>query len=554
MLRRRFLKISGLSAASFLFAYTDPTTGIPYKAIRFPDSVSVRCGGAWYSLQGTDENWVFGDIQISLRVTGDVVSLFVSAPHRELEFIQCTWKESTSTSSKYLADHWERSYGDLSWESLSSSRRSPWYMLISDGIQTQAFGVKTGANTICSWQASTDKLELILDTNSGGSGVLLGERTLHAADIITTENQPGENPYHTDIRFCKMMCDQPKLPEKPVYGINDWYFAYGNNSRGLILEHTSMMSDLVTNWDNPPFSVIDMGWSVKPLKRSGDCCWGDDFTRGNENFGDMSTMAHQIKQHGMRPGIWTRPLLANANDKPSFLIPIRPDQKDQKERFLDPTIPENLQRISTTIRLYNTWGYHLVKHDYTSYDFFGRWGFEMNEAMTAPGWHFRDRSITNAEIILFLYRTIRAASLDMYLIGCNTFSHLSAGIFEINRIGDDTSGNEWARTLKMGVNTLGFRLPQHNTFYAADGDCVGLTTKIPWDKNKQWLRLLAESSAPLFISAQPEAMEDEQKKYIKKSFAVASTVQSLAEPLDWMNNPRPREWLLNGKRIDFDWS
>jgi alpha-galactosidase len=178
----------------------------------------------------------------------------------------------------------------------------------------------------------------------------------------------------------------------------------------------------------------------------------------------------------------------------------------------------------------------------------------MNETMTAPGWHFRDRSITNAEIILFLYRTIRAASLDMLLIGCNTFSHLSAGIFELNRIGDDTSGNEWARTLKMGVNTLGFRLPQHNTFYAADGDCVGLTTKIPWDKNKQWLRLLAESSAPLFISAQPEALGDEQKKYIKKSFSIASTVQSLGEPLDWMNNPRPQEWLLNGKRIEFDWS
>ena len=111
-------------------------------------------------------------------------------------------------------------------------------------------------------------------------GVLLGERTLHAADIMTTENQPGENPWHTDIRFCKMMCDNPKLPEKPVYGINDWYFAYGNNSRDLILEHTSMMSDLVTNWDNPPFSVIDMGWSVKPLKQMRNCCWGDDFTQG----------------------------------------------------------------------------------------------------------------------------------------------------------------------------------------------------------------------------------------------------------------------------------
>ena len=350
-----------------------------------------------------------------------------------------------------------------------------------------------------------------------------------------------------------MMCDEPMLPKKPVYGINDWYFAYGNNSRTLILEHTSTMADLVTNWDNKPFSVIDDGWQVKGVKSNDSCCWGDDFTRGNENFGDMSSMASQIKQHGMRPGLWTRPLLANSSDNPAMLIPIRPGQKDPKERFLDPTFPENAQRISTNVRLYKMWGYHLLKHDYTSYDLFGRWGFEMNESITAPGWHFHDRSITNAEIILFLYKTIRAAALDMLLLGCNTFSHLSAGIFELNRIGDDTSGTDWARTLKMGVNTLGFRLPQHNNFYSADGDCVGLTSKVPWDKNKQWLRLLAESSAPLFISAEPGILGDEQKKYIKKGFDLASKVQPLGEPMDWMRNPRPAEWKLNENIVRFDW-
>jgi alpha-galactosidase len=313
------------------------------------------------------------------------------------------------------------------------------------------------------------------------------------------------------------------------------------------------MSALAPDPSNPPFSVIDMGWSLKPEKKEAEYCWGDDFTQGNDKFGDMSIIASEIKALGMRPGIWTRPLLANAKDKPSSLIPIRQDQKDLKERYIDPTIPENLQRIGNTIRLYEAWGYHLVKHDYTSYDFFGRWGFEMNESMTVPGWHFNDRSITNAEIILFLYRTLRAASLDMYLIGCNTFSHLSAGIFELNRIGDDTSGKEWARTLKMGVNTLGFRLPQHNVFYAVDGDCVGLTTSIPWAKNKQWLRLLAESSAPLFISAAPDALGAEQKDYIRKAFTAAAKVQPLAQPLDWMTNPRPEQWMLNGERVTFYW-
>ncbi len=516
MQRRRFIKVSGLSAASFIFTAVNPLTGSPFKTIRFPDTVTVRCSGEWLTMQGSAESWKFNDLEVSFRLNTDALSLFIVAPTRELELIKCTWKQNAAANSKFLADHWERSYGDLNWETPALTRRAPWYMLVSDGVLTQAFGVKTGSNSICSWQISPDSLELQLDTHSGGMGVILGDRTLHAADIITTENLPGENPWHTDIRFCKMMCTNPKLPDEPVYGINDWYFAYGNNSRDLILQTTSMMADQVTNWDNPPFSVIDMGWSVKPKKTNEEYCWGDDFTKANDQFGDMATVAEEIKKLGMRPGLWTRPLLANANDKQTALIPLRTDQTDTRERYLDPTIPENLQRISTTIRLYKTWGYHLVKHDYTSYDFFGRWGFDMKDSMTVAGWHFQDRSITNAEIILFLYHTIRAASMDMYLIGCNTFSHLSAGIFELNRIGDDTSGNEWARTLKMGVNTLGFRLPQHNSFYAADGDCVGLTTKIPWEKNKQWMQLLAESSAPLFISAQPEALGEEQKKAVKK--------------------------------------
>jgi len=101
---------------------------------------------------------------------------------------------------------------------------------------------------------------------------------------------------------------------------------------------------------------------------------------------------------------------------------------------------------------------------------------------------------------------------------------------------------------------VGFRLPQNNSFYAADGDCVGLTTAIPWEKNKQWLQLLAESSAPLFISAQPDALGEEQKKAIKKSFESAAKVQPLAEPIDWMSNPKPEEWKLNGTRVHFDWT
>ena len=73
----------------------------------------------------------------------------------------------------------------------------------------------------------------------------------------------------------------------------------------------------------------------------------------------------------------------------------------------------------------------------------------------------------------------RVAGDKIAIIGCNTVSHLTAGLFEVYRSGDDTSGREWERTVKMGVNTLAFRLPQHNKMYCVDGDCVGITTIIP---------------------------------------------------------------------------
>lgn len=111
-----------------------------------------------------------------------------------------------------------------------------------------------------------------------------------------------------------------------------------------------------------------------------------------------------------------------------------------------------------------------------------------------------------------LYQEVYDASRgnNAVIIGCNTIGHLGAGLMHLNRTGDDTSGRIWERTKRMGVNTLAFRLPQHNTFYHIDADCVGIFGKIPWDKNLQWADLLAKSGTPLFVSAMPGALNPEE--------------------------------------------
>jgi len=554
MHRRHFVKLSATTMAALLFSRVTYAHGNT-TLINHPEEVWAQSGAEWFKLKPMgDSLFSYKDIEVSIKINGNAKGIYIQSSSTVLAGVRLKWKHKITNVTKVLGDSWERTYGDKKWEVPSGIIKNPWYVLLYDDLQTTCFGVKTGCSAICWWTVNKDNLELSLDTHSGGVGVQLGSRQLHAADIITTKSVPSETPFKTAQRFCKLMCDKPRLPKQPVYGINDWYYAYGANSPKLIKEQTALMADLVTDTNNRPFSVIDAGWAAYSPLLPDDCCWQDDFSKPNQKFKDMHLMADDIIKLGMRPGLWTRPLCAKHDDKPSLLAPAIKGRDIPNNPVLDPTIPENIQRVKHNIAIYKQWGFEMVKHDFSTYDITGRWGFEMNESITLPGWSFNDKSKTTAEIINHLYKSIREAADDMYLIGCNTISHLSAGVFELNRIGDDTSGKEWDRTRKMGVNTLGFRMPQHNNFYAADGDCVGLTQQIPWAKNKQWMQLLAESSAPLFISAQPDALGTEQKEFIKLCFAKAAKVQPIGEPLDWLTNQFPAKWKLNNKKVDFNWS
>ena len=543
MNRRNFIQLSGASLASLLIADVVKAAGNKVELIQMPDAVKILSGNDYMPMQSSDKQvWTYRDIVVKLKSNKNSVTVFIQSPTLSLKEVQLSWKFTTPKEVKVLGDAWERTYGDISFQSINTTKKLPWYCVEHNNNNTVCFGVKTGCSAFCYWRIAKNNLELTFDTRNGGNGVQLGTRMLNAAEIVTTKNDSTENVFATVRRFCKQMCDKPRTVKQPVYGINVWYFAYGNNSADLILQHTSLLAPLATNSSNKPFSVIDDGWSL-----------GSDYTRTNDKFPDMPKLVDEIKKLGMRPGLWTRPLLAKPGENKNILSPnFQNDNKDDGAT-LDPTIDENIQRIKNIFILYKQWNFEMVKHDYSTFDIFSKWGFEMKDAMTEPGWHFNDTSKTNAEIILHLYNSIRDAAGDMYLIGCNTISHLSAGIFELNRIGDDTSGKEWARTKKMGVNTMAFRMVQHKNFYEVDGDCVGLTTAIPWEKNKQWMQLLAQSSAPLFISAQPDAVGAEQKDFIKQCFADASKPQPIGEPLDWLENPFPSKWKLDNKIVEFDW-
>jgi alpha-galactosidase len=222
----------------------------------------------------------------------------------------------------------------------------------------------------------------------------------------------------------------------------------------------------------------------------------------------------------------------------------------------DPTHPDALNEVVRSVRLPVQWGYEFLKHDFTTYELFGRWGSEMSAGMTQPGWHFHDRSRTNGEIVRDLYQAIRiAAGERTTILGCNTVGHLAAGIFESQRIADDTSGHDWERTRRYGVNGLAHRIVQHRTFSHIDPDCVAVTPSVDWRVTSQWLDVVARSGTSLFLSPEPTAMTPEIKSAIRDAMFLASQ-GGLGFPLYPTSGTTPAEWRFsspNAADRRYDW-
>ncbi|RXZ82649.1 hypothetical protein EBB07_09100 [Paenibacillaceae bacterium] len=513
-----------------------------------PAAVVIRTANGWKELaQVREGSWESAGLALTItrKHAGESLLLTLEAPHTSVHTIKMRWNEPPAGNLLLLGDHWERGYGDMEWRGIVPERVMPWYFLAFDGIRTAGYGVKTGASAFCFWQLDTDGITFTADVTSGSGGVMLGERTLAVAEIVHDSGSEGETPFAAARRFCTVMCDNPVMPKQPVYGGNNWYYAYGNSSHGEILEDSRFMSSLSSHRTNRPYMVIDDGWQL--MSGKGECNGGP--WTGNTSFPDMARLAGEMTEIGVKPGLWCRPLLTQ-EDVPAEWI----RYSASGGYVLDPSIPDVLHLIRDSVQRMAGWGFELLKHDFTTYDLLGQWGFTMKSSPNALPHAFRDQSRTTAEITLDLYKTIAEASGQAVVIGCNTVSHLSAGLFEIQRTGDDTSGKWWERTRYMGINTMAFRMPQHGTFYSHDADCLGLTNEVPWELNRQWLRLLAGSGTPLFVSADPSIVTPEQTRELRQAFELAAEPLPAAEPLDWLRTTCPSRWLLNGKETAFEWN
>lgn len=510
-----------------------------------PDFIELTTETKTVTAKWENDDYNLDDINVKLNQDNEHLAIFLTAQTSKVKWIKLRWNNlSWDKNVRFLGDAWERGYGDMEWKGMNPNRFMPWYFCAKSEAKSVCYGVKVRPSAMCFWQVDSLGMTLFLDVRCGGSGVNLKGRVIKLADVIACEMRDCTS-FEAMQEFCGQMCEDPILPKYPVYGSNNWYYAYGKSSESEILADCDYILNLTKDIENKPYMVIDDCWQEHHRLNEYN---GGPWTKGNEKFPDMKALAEKLVQKGVRPGIWVR-LLLNEDKN------IKNEWRLSHNNCIDPTNPEALNYIKEDIKRICNWGYTLIKHDFSTFDLFGKWGFQMSPLVTDDGWHFYDDSLTSAEVVKLLYKAILDASVEAsngetLILGCNTIGHLGAGYMHINRTGDDTSGVIWERTRFMGVNTLAFRLPQHGKFYEIDADCVGIDGGILWSMNKQWADVLAQSGTPLFISVRPNILNETEKQELHEILKVASKQEHHVIPVDWEETTCPEHWQDKDHDID----
>lgn len=511
---------------------------------KLPDYVRVVTETEKYLCKQEGNGFYSQDVQVAVKEVRGSMQVTLAAQDTPVRFIVLRFNGGWDRKYRFLGDAIERGYGNLKWEVLDPERIMPWYFLASSEEETIGYGVKVRPSALAFWMCDQEGISLWLDTRSGAKGVTLKGRELELACLVEKKSGTSQDAFAFMKDFCKALSDQPVFPERPVYGSNNWYYAYGNSSEAMILRDAALLAELTEGLDNRPFMVIDDCWQELALTKGAA---GRPYERGNVRFPDMKGLADKMRRMGVRPGIWIRPLETNE----MFLKDSLRSERDRNT--LDISVPEALELIGEDVRRAAGWGYDLIKYDFATFDFYGDFYSNPLPWLRQEGWGLKDRSKTSAEAIKDLYRVIYENAGGALLIGCNVIGHLASGYIHLHRSGDDTSGHSYDRSIMMGVNTLTYRMAQHRNFFHMDADCVGITSDIDWKDNKKFLELLAYSGTPLFVSMDPKAVTEEIKEDLKAAFRLASEQKDELLPLDWMHTTIPESYSINGELKSFNW-
>lgn len=466
-----------------------------------------------------------------------------------VKFLKLRFNGDFSAVDKVFGDTWERSGQNtyIEWRSRMNCRILPWYLYAKEGETTFCYGVKTGADAFCFWGLDSDGVTLFINLTCGAGGADLKEPIV-ACEVVEYFGAAGEDSYAVAAKFAKMMCETPVLPKTPVFGVNNWYWAYGKITRETVRTETDYLIEMTSGVKNRPYMIIDDGWQIN--RTFGDNAYIGGPWVANDGFKNMADTVADIHARGAKAGIWFRPLLDKSNAPEAAKLTTL-----NGGYILDPTHPYTLEKVFCDAQLIRGYGFDLIKHDFSTMDITGMAPLKSSvDVCLTNDRKFFDRTKPLATVIKNLYKTLQKGVLTD-VIGCNTISHLTAGIHSLYRVGDDTSGRSFEWTVRHGVNSM-MRLPLNNSFYNVDPDCAAFTENVGASVNLDYLEMCALTGVTTLASVTPHILSGDEMKRINEIFKIADKGTERYTIKNYDKNATPDEFVsADGKTTKkFKWT
>ncbi|NOY06601.1 MAG: alpha-galactosidase [Chlorobi bacterium] len=345
-----------------------------------------------------------------------------------------------------------------------------------------------------------------IDCHSGGRGVRLPAGSTLRLGQIYIGTWKGSH-YRGMARFAEELSRSMKraLSFRNVSGWCSWYAGY----RDEITEE-DCMANLEAMQEYPGMACfqVDDGW----MKSTGDAAGIVHEANVAKFPGGMDGFAKKLRHHDKMPGIWVRPFRATGQSN----TPV-----NARQHCLDLSRPETRILLRDLMqRVCSGWGYEYVKMDFLTYDFFGRWGMELEDAATHTFQPYDD-SLTNIQMYRLGLEALREGAGDeRFLLGCNCLVGPALGIVDGFRIGDDIDAENWDRTYTMGVRAVA---PMHflnGRTWWNDPDCIVVHEPMDLRHVIQWASLVAVNGGMGMVSSKLMDIPDESRDILRKVLPV----------------------------------
>eukprot|EP00977_Amphora_coffeiformis_P001346 scaffold283_cov186-Amphora_coffeaeformis.AAC.4 len=312
-----------------------------------------------------------------------------------------------------------------------------------------------------------------------------------------------------------------------LVGWCSWYHYYENISQQVLRDNFAKLAGLRTKVPMN-VSVVDDGYMT---------AWGDwDSLKPNKfTDGGLQTVAADIAQNHMRPGLWLAPFAA---DKHSQLTRQHPDWVIHNDagvaanssncgKFfygLDATHPDIRQHVTTAIRrAVVDWKFRVLKIDFLY-------------AACLHGNGKYDLSLSRAQAMHMALDTIRkAAGPDTFLIGCGCPVASAIGYVDGMRVSADT-GPTWYPAfplpwwdhgtlpcLRSMIRNSMARAPMGHRWWHNDPDCLllGESTRLTIQEVASAASIVAMTCGMMLLSDDLTNVSVERMRVLCKIFPMA---------------------------------